>query len=98
MSLGPGSLIETASRFSPDTAHRKNGKVKTTKEHIVKILNTIVLAAALGSGLCLIGCETSHTTTDKPGLMGGNKHEETTTTKNPITGDVSTTHTEVKTP
>ena len=64
----------------------------------MRIVNTLVLTASLCSGLCLIGCETSHTESDKPGLLGGHKHEETTTTKNPITGETSTEHKEVKTP
>ena len=49
------------------------------------------------TGLYLTGCETSHSESDKTTMMGGHKHEETTTTKNPITGDVSTSHTEQKT-
>ena len=64
----------------------------------MKILSIATLAASLFTGLVITGCETSHTTTDKPGLFGGNTHEETTTTKNPVTGDVSTSHTEQKTP
>lgn len=51
-----------------------------------------VLAASLFTGMLTTGCETSHSESDKPGLFGGNKHEETTTTKNPVTGDVNTTH------
>ena len=38
------------------------------------------------------GCETSHSETDKPTLTGGEKHEETTTYKNPVTGDTSVEH------
>ena len=53
-----------------------------------------ILAASLFTGMFTTGCETSHTESDKPGLFGGNKHEETTTTKNPVTGDVSTEHKE----
>ena len=55
---------------------------------------------ALSAPLCLVllggvGRETSHTETDKPGLFGGNTHEETTTTHNPVTdtNDKSTTET-----
>jgi hypothetical protein len=33
-----------------------------------------------------------------PGLFGGNTHEETTTTHNPITDQNSTDHTVTKTP
>lgn len=64
----------------------------------MKVLNAVVLAVCLGAGLCTIGCQTSHTETDKTGILGGHTHEETTTTKNPVTGDTSTTHTEQKTP
>jgi len=63
----------------------------------MKALCTLAFAALLFGGIALTtGCETSHSETDKPGLLGGNTHEETTTTKNPITGDVSTNHTEQK--
>ena len=63
----------------------------------MKTLSALILAATLCSGFYVMGCETSHTETDKPTLLGGEKHEETTTTKNPITGDTSTSHTEQKT-
>lgn len=63
----------------------------------MKSISIALLALSLCSGIYLTGCETSHTESDKPGLLGGNKHEETTTTKNPITGDTSTSHTEQKT-
>lgn len=64
----------------------------------MKTLKCLLLAAALCSTLGVIGCETQHSESTKPGLLGGEKHEETTTTKNPITGDTNTTHTEQKTP
>ena len=64
----------------------------------MKMFSALLLAACLCSGIYVTGCETSHTESDKPGLLGGEKHEETTTTKNPITGDTNTTHTESKTP
>lgn len=63
----------------------------------MKLFSPVVLMAALCIGMYCTGCETSHTETDKPGLFGGHKHEETTTTKNPITGETTTTHTEEKT-
>lgn len=63
----------------------------------MKAISTILLAVSLCCGIYVAGCETSHTESDNPGLFGGNKHEETTTTKNPITGDTSTNHTEQKT-
>lgn len=64
----------------------------------MKALSALVLAASLCFSIYTVGCQTSHTESDKPGLLGGEKHEETTTTKNPITGDTSTSHTEQKTP
>lgn len=64
----------------------------------MKWLSSFALAAVLCSGMYVAGCQTSHTESDKEGMFGGHKHEETTTTKNPVTGDVSTSHTEQKTP
>ena len=64
----------------------------------MKALSTFALAAVLFGGIALTGCETSHSESTKPNLLGGQTHDETTTTKNPITGDVSTSHTEQKTP
>jgi hypothetical protein len=63
----------------------------------MKAISTLLLAVSLCSGIYVTGCETSHSESDKPGLLGGHKHEETTTTKNPITGDTSTSHSEQKT-
>jgi hypothetical protein len=63
-----------------------------------RLIPLVLAAAALCSGVYLAGCETSHTESDKRGLFGGHKHEETTTTRNPITGEETTTHKEVKTP
>lgn len=63
----------------------------------MKAIGTVLLAIGLTCGLYGTGCEVSHTESDKPTLLGGHKHEETTTTKNPITGETSTTHTEQKT-
>jgi disulfide bond formation protein DsbB len=63
----------------------------------MKAITTVLIAASLGLGIYVTGCETSHTESDKPGFFGGQTHEETTTTKNPITGDLSSTHTEQKT-
>ena len=54
----------------------------------------LTLTVLLGMGLCSVGCETSRTETDKEGILGGHKHEETTTTENPVTGTTSTSHTE----
>jgi len=63
----------------------------------MNVIKTLLLAAILSSGAYIAGCETSHSESDKPGMLGGHTHEETTTTKNPVTGDVSTSHTEQKT-
>jgi hypothetical protein len=63
----------------------------------MKFISSLALAMCLCTGIYMTGCETSHSESDKPGLFGGNKHEETTTTKNPITGDTSVEHKEQKT-
>jgi hypothetical protein len=63
-----------------------------------KAVRVIVTAAILSVGITSIGCETSHTESDAPGFFGGNTHEETTTTHNPVTGTNDTTSTETKTP
>ena len=58
----------------------------------------LALAAVLCIGFASTACETSHTESDTPRLFGGNTHEETTTTHNPVTGTNDTSHTESKTP
>ena len=63
----------------------------------MKTLTSLMAAAVLGLVLSSMGCETSHTESDKPGWFGGNKHEETTVTKNPVTGDAHVSHSETKT-
>jgi hypothetical protein len=64
----------------------------------MKMIHVLALAATLAIGFSTIGCETSHTETDKPGWFGGQTHEETKTTHNPITNTDDTTKTETKTP
>jgi len=64
----------------------------------MRTIHVLALVATLATGSYLTGCETSHTETDKPGLFGGQTHEETTTTHNPITDTDDKTHTETKTP
>ena len=64
----------------------------------MKVIHSLALAAIMAIGFYLTGCETSRTTTDKPGMLGGQVHEETTTTHNPITNTDDKTHTETKTP
>jgi hypothetical protein len=63
----------------------------------MKVLRILLLSAPLSLGLFGFGCETSHTETDKPGLLGGSTHEETTTTHNPITNTDDKSTTETKT-
>jgi hypothetical protein len=68
----------------------------------MKVLRIFALTAPmcfgiLSIGLLGVGCETSHTETDKPGLLGGETHEETTTTHNPITNTDDKSSTETKT-
>jgi hypothetical protein len=57
----------------------------------------VLVGSMFLSGFTVVGCQTEHSETDKPNLLGGHTHEETTTTKNPVTGDVSTSHTQQKT-
>jgi hypothetical protein len=63
----------------------------------MKALRIVLLSAPLCIALLSFGCETSHTETDKPGLFGGNTHDETTTTHNPITNTDDKSTTETKT-
>jgi hypothetical protein len=63
-----------------------------------KVLNSIVLASILAvGGFATIGCEVSHSESDKPTWFGGTKHEETTVTRNPVTGDTNVSHSEQRT-
>lgn len=64
----------------------------------MKSLHVLALAATISLGFAAVGCTTSHEESDTPGLFGGNTHEETTTTHNPITDQNSTDHTVTKTP
>jgi hypothetical protein len=68
------------------------------REYLTHWTRAIALAAAACIGLTSIACETSHSESDTPGLFGGNTHEETTTTHNPITGANDTSSSETKTP
>jgi hypothetical protein len=70
----------------------------TTGFDLAAAARTLALAAVICFGFTSIACETSHTESDTPGLFGGNTHEETTTTHNPVTGTNDTTSTETKTP
>lgn len=63
----------------------------------MKTLTSLMAASILGLVLSSMGCEVSHSESDKPGWFGGNKHEETTVTKNPVTGDEHVSHSESKT-
>ena len=62
----------------------------------MKSLKILLAVASLSTGLYITGCTTSHTEEHKDTMLGGHKDTETTTTKNPITGDTSVEHTEVK--
>jgi hypothetical protein len=64
----------------------------------MKSIRILALAATLGLPFYLIGCETSHTESDTPGLLGGHTHEETTTTHNPITNTDDKSSTVTKSP
>jgi len=57
----------------------------------MKRLAIAALAATMFTGIFVTGCETSHTESDRP-TLGGQKHDETTTYKNPVTGDTTTEH------
>ena len=59
---------------------------------LLHVLALPALAAMLLGGMFIAGCETSHSETDRPTITGGEKHEETTTYKNPVTGDTSVDH------
>ena len=64
----------------------------------MKAIHALALAATLGIGFYTIGCETSHTESDTPNLIGGGTtHEETTTTHNPITNTDDKSQTVTKT-
>jgi hypothetical protein len=63
----------------PDSGSLTEGTMKT------RILNTLILSATVAIPLALTpGCshEVSHTESDKPGMFGGQTHEETTVYKN----------------
>ena len=62
----------------------------------MKAIHILALGATLAICFNSLGCETSHTTTDRPGLLGGTVHEETSTTHNPITNTDDKTQTETK--
>jgi len=63
-----------------------------------KAARMLALAATVCIAFTSTACETSHTESDTPRLLGGETHEETTTTHNPVTGTNDTTHTETVTP
>jgi len=71
---------------------------RSTTSALYKAGRLVALTAVLSLGFTSIACETSHTESDTPGLFGGNTHEESTTTHNPITNTNDTTSTETKTP
>ena len=54
----------------------------------MKAFNTLFIAAILSLGMFVSGCVT-HSSSDQPGLLGGNTHKEQTTVTDPITGGSS---------
>jgi hypothetical protein len=64
----------------------------------MKTARVLAVAAMACIGFTSLACETSHSESDSPGLFGGNNHEETTTTHNPVTGTDDTSHTDTHTP
>jgi hypothetical protein len=62
----------------------------TAKEIHMKSFKILLAVASLSTGLYIGGCTTSHSEEHKDTMLGGHKDTETTTTKNPVTGDVST--------
>lgn len=65
----------------------------------MKLMSTALLAMTLFAGVVVTGCESSTTTKDTPGgLLTPEKHEQTTTTHNDITGDTQVHHTEQTNP
>ena len=62
----------------------------------MKTTIAILLVMTSCTGFFTTGCVTSHTESDHRTLLGGYKHEETTTTRNPITGNTTVTHKEQK--
>jgi hypothetical protein len=60
----------------------------------MKAITSLFAASLLGLVLSSMGCEVSHSESTKEGLFGGTKHQETTVTKNPVTGDTNVSHTE----
>ena len=63
----------------------------------MRFLKSLILASLFCVGFATVGCEVSHTESDREGFFGGHKHEETTVTKNPVTGDTSVQHREQRT-
>ena len=63
----------------------------------MKTLHSIFVAALLSVGFISMGCEVSHSESTKEGWFGETKHQETTVTKNPVTGDTNVSHTETRT-
>ena len=60
----------------------------------MKTFKTFLSLSVLGLVMGVMGCETSHTESTKQGWFGDTKHQETTVTKNPVTGDTHVSHSE----
>jgi len=63
----------------------------------MKAFTSLIAASVLGLVLVSMGCEVSHSESDKQGWFGEHKHQETTVTKNPVTGDTNVSHSETRT-
>ena len=60
----------------------------------MKTFKSLMAASVLGLVLGALGCEVSHSESTKQGWFGDTKHQETTVTKNPVTGEHHVEHTE----
>lgn len=64
----------------------------------MKKTTALVLACVMSMGICLTGCEVTHTETHDDTLFGGHKEKETTVIENKVTGDTSVKQVERRTP
>ena len=63
----------------------------------MKTFKALMAMSIVGLVMGVMGCETSHTESTKQGWFGETKHQETTVTKNPVTGEHHVDHTETRT-
>ena len=57
-----------------------------------RLLMVILVSTVMAMPVVFVGCEQSHTERTSDNLFGGQTHEETTVTKNPVTGNTSVEH------